>query len=572
MDEYERRRRRVRWLETHIWHAKRFHMVEKWGYKLPDRPCDKAFRACYRATAKHCLLQDISYYSCVEIEGPRNVLLERLKEMCDPRTGLGLGAKAFLKGSREGQTVLFRPGSDSKQAVGGVYFNWKPSVESVLWFWVHPAFYAEVLDELVKLLSVSAVESDTEVKERTFVNKELSVRLSELRFELTRFRLTGPLSHAVLQDSLKIADPNNPSEWFKQYLSDDNNRQNFANQIEYWKSITGATDPAELSPHLILSLIVTDPRFNLPSKRMKAVNNTKPFNGDVFSSQTDIAASPLWDESVRQKVKQSKLSNATIAEMRSQLLVPGTELEGLEVPVPIIIIQRPGSANKNLGYAAGWDVIVPSGWAQAFWMAFVMRGARTGGLRESSSMDFEMGRPDFLKPDTLAGRKEEEDRLEEMRERYFRLPPNKRTNYCKYSIVSPFKCDWNLLVNDWMERKVDGFRVLRDIKLLQSINSFVTKNKIAEENINFKQNYIVPVRLKMKQKGCPRQFSVICLPKQADFKIEPVEPKKEDPNQASRKRLRKEHKELLKTLRRRRKQAKKNKKEVILNKNKFKKM
>ena len=44
------------WLETHIWHAKRFHMAEKWGYKIADFPNDKCFRACYRAAAQKCLM------------------------------------------------------------------------------------------------------------------------------------------------------------------------------------------------------------------------------------------------------------------------------------------------------------------------------------------------------------------------------------------------------------------------------------------------------------------------------------------------------------------------------------
>lgn len=55
--EYNRRQLTTMWLETHIWHAKRFHMTELWGYKLPNYPNDKSFRACYRATAKHCLIQ-----------------------------------------------------------------------------------------------------------------------------------------------------------------------------------------------------------------------------------------------------------------------------------------------------------------------------------------------------------------------------------------------------------------------------------------------------------------------------------------------------------------------------------
>ncbi len=45
------------WLETHIWHAKRFKMVERFGYKLAEQPCDKGFRSTYRASAHGCIMQ-----------------------------------------------------------------------------------------------------------------------------------------------------------------------------------------------------------------------------------------------------------------------------------------------------------------------------------------------------------------------------------------------------------------------------------------------------------------------------------------------------------------------------------
>lgn len=57
LQEYNRRQKLFVWMETHIWHAKRFHMVEKWGYKIPNFPNDKSFRACYRATSSHCFIQ-----------------------------------------------------------------------------------------------------------------------------------------------------------------------------------------------------------------------------------------------------------------------------------------------------------------------------------------------------------------------------------------------------------------------------------------------------------------------------------------------------------------------------------
>ena len=57
LDEYNRRKQNHAWLETHIWHAKRFKMVEKWSYKIAEQPCDKGLRSAYRASAAGCLLQ-----------------------------------------------------------------------------------------------------------------------------------------------------------------------------------------------------------------------------------------------------------------------------------------------------------------------------------------------------------------------------------------------------------------------------------------------------------------------------------------------------------------------------------
>ena len=74
MQEYTRRSKKNIWLESHIWHAKRYHISDLWGYKIPFAPCDKRYRASYKAASKHCLLQDISYNGAIEISGPFTVL------------------------------------------------------------------------------------------------------------------------------------------------------------------------------------------------------------------------------------------------------------------------------------------------------------------------------------------------------------------------------------------------------------------------------------------------------------------------------------------------------------------
>ena len=76
LKEYLRRKQKNVWLETHIWHAKRYHMKDLWGYKVPYAPTDKRYRASYKAAANHCLVQDISFISGIEVHGPSEVLGE----------------------------------------------------------------------------------------------------------------------------------------------------------------------------------------------------------------------------------------------------------------------------------------------------------------------------------------------------------------------------------------------------------------------------------------------------------------------------------------------------------------
>lgn len=45
---YEMRQRKHKWIETHIWHAKRFKMKELWGFKVAYESYDKACRTVYR--------------------------------------------------------------------------------------------------------------------------------------------------------------------------------------------------------------------------------------------------------------------------------------------------------------------------------------------------------------------------------------------------------------------------------------------------------------------------------------------------------------------------------------------
>lgn len=54
--EYLQRQRENKWLETHIWHAKKMKMVSKYGYRLAEYCCDKGVRAAHKSLVHGCLL------------------------------------------------------------------------------------------------------------------------------------------------------------------------------------------------------------------------------------------------------------------------------------------------------------------------------------------------------------------------------------------------------------------------------------------------------------------------------------------------------------------------------------
>ncbi|CAN8025384.1 unnamed protein product, partial [Ixodes persulcatus] len=191
--EYARRQRRHVWLETHVWHAKRFKMADLWGYRVPLHPCDKGIRAAYRGSARHVLLHDLSYYNCIELIGEADHLLEKLSFITSSDAGLTFKAKLYLSGTQEGSTVLYHRGMYPYGAIGPVRFMWRPLQPSEcqsespsesqlnrqgnrqLWLWVHPSIHDEVCKELTEIFELRKVNSGCETEADRTVSDGTSV-------------------------------------------------------------------------------------------------------------------------------------------------------------------------------------------------------------------------------------------------------------------------------------------------------------------------------------------------------------------------------------------------------------
>ncbi|XP_064409906.1 ribonucleases P/MRP protein subunit POP1 [Latimeria chalumnae] len=530
--DFNRRQRKNIWLETHIWHAKRFHMVKKWRYCLGDRPTAKSYRACYRAMTKHCLLQDLSYYCCLEVIGVEEELLKALARLTSKDAGATFAAAACLSGKRQGSLVLYGVDRYPQEALGSVDFIWKPknvhdgSTESrQLWIWTHPALKEDVLAELKKVCQClvpvepsvpvpepASVHCEGEVKAEKLVctgkrkrgdeagelavpvkkilgdgtrdplhpvswKSQVGIVINDLTMEIIRYRLTGPLSHCILSEALEVATVHKDTKdadrgahtWWSEHCKDSDHVSLHNSQRNTFQLLKGLGSPAEIPAGTVLGLTVGDPRLRLPKKRTKAMPDPTQFQGNHKVRQltlegvaVECAQSLIWSQTIRNSVTQNKLSEQELNRLKSELLVPGTRLNlgPQESKIPILLLQQPGKVKgeERPGWGSGWDVLIPKGWGMAFWIPFIYRGARAGGLQEALKHSQYKGTPhsphDF--PDCPAGIQFAREMESELLDKFNRRPPAKRPNYIKHGTLAPFRCPWEQLAEDWERRSKGG--------------------------------------------------------------------------------------------------------------------
>lgn len=363
-------------------------------------------------------MQDISYVGCIELNGPLERIRVGFEELRDLQARLSICAKAYVGGQREGVIDLYRQNQYPYGALGRAQFIWQKlqanSDTHRLWLFVHPSIYRTVVDELLKVFGLSRVKgaSVTEDFVPKHTNDSDRVTLVELKSCLNRFRLTGPLSHSVLLSALKVKQfdktQSKPS-WFTDYMLDEQRALYHRTQSEYWDSAVGISSPGELIPNMVLALNIEDPRINRPKKRTKAVpvpvEYTNGSSDAAFAIPEFNGESAIWDLEMRRRIAEEKVSTHEICVHRNKdVLVPGErcEFEQKLQPIPVLLIQRPGSSDTHrLGYGCGWDIIVPPTYGLSTWMCLIMWGAKAGALRETETVLREGLEDEFL-PDTLS--------------------------------------------------------------------------------------------------------------------------------------------------------------------------
>ncbi|CDO71682.1 hypothetical protein BN946_scf184915.g26 [Trametes cinnabarina] len=464
-----RRQKDKTWLETHIWHAKRMHMDNMWGYRLAVTPTEKSFRPSHRASVHGSILHDASYFATIEIKGPEDILRSILDQCCDCQ-GPSPGAKRFLTGARALESCLYDYNAYPHRLIAPVTVMWQADVPNnnqenaatnepgkgkgkekaassnlqqntrVVWLRVHPA----VLADAHRSLRVAASFALNSAKQ---VGRTAEVEMADLRDHFNVFEIMGPKASQVIKGALKPVD---------------DKRADFQ---KFWASLSRLQSAGSLPRGMVIGFTVHDPRLSFPPKNAKletAEGKTLSPASTVFPSAA-LAESRIWDEETRLAIRKPRYKKKDIDQRRANNLVPGTPLkaERKDDRIPVILMQRSvettapaQSASSTLPRARttnalhGWTLIIPQGWGMPFLSSLIYTGTRVGGQRERQTQAFEAGCAYFPRdfPTTEAYEEYAEDRAADEEETWERKPPAKRPNYEKLGTRSPWKADWDVVL------------------------------------------------------------------------------------------------------------------------------
>uniref|UniRef100_A0A5S6PYK5 Ribonucleases P/MRP protein subunit POP1 n=1 Tax=Trichuris muris TaxID=70415 RepID=A0A5S6PYK5_TRIMR len=550
---YIRRQRKARWLETHIWHAKRFRMVEAWGYKLPDNSFQRSWRASFRDAKRHCTIQDVSYLVPIELAGRHRQLVNGLNELCSAQVGPTFAAASVVRGQREGSVVLYEQGRYPYGCIGPCSFIWEPcdapedNIIRKIWIWVHPSIKAKVLSTLKHLFRLSECEARGENGDLEEMNcltdfrllrctrncmltVEGDVSLVLLEDALLRFRLCGPKSSAILRQVLDVRQVANllfkttvaldgvsPDTPFAQWVRDF--PASFAPlkaHLDFWLRNASLQPPDCVGQRRIVSLLCCDPRLSISCRKKAPAQReqTPPVSVRI----DDLPFSPIWQEIYRLDLLRQKLSEKSINEARRRSVIRGAAVElgpvANYIPLLLVCQNSPGS-----GAPSGWDVIAPAGWGMALWLAMQYATARAVGLQFARTFQRECGVAPFPEdwPDTEAGKLDAKECSEAALSKHLSKPQSTRPSFSKLKIKYPFEFAWCELIDSWK-------RIGQAVSTPADESYFVLRNKLALHRLterptmeDWMVSSLVRVSIESIGRGVPRRYALICLANDEDL-------------------------------------------------------
>lgn len=392
---YAKRQLRFVWTPTHIWHAKRFHMIKQWGFQIPQRPTQKCYRATNRAARTGAIAHETLYYgTMVAKTSDVQALVAKLTNK--------VGKPNSKNGKFSAHTYHGWIHAPHKVTKGLVW-----CFESSVMVRVHPAVFTEVF---------------------TFVQQN-SEAISDCRYALGSLELAGPRALSCLSRVVHTENGPSSAQWL---------------QIARYNC-----DSVPVGTTFVLGM--KDPRFWKHSRR-PPVAEPQPSLPDLIISMSNPDSNSTIDASHAAALLSSELRNNSYKDQHTtkQLSDQFQRTSPLANSVAKFVIDSLASIPIFVTKTATtWCVICPWFWILPLWIKLVLvPEVHVGGAKQLHQINYERGHPTFPTdyPFLAQGWSENFVRLTISKSVHDKLPQSKRKDYRQYeNTVDPFGCDWFFL-------------------------------------------------------------------------------------------------------------------------------
>lgn len=442
---YQHRQRKKTWLPTHVWHAKRAHLAEKWGFSIVTEPSLKSYRATHRSSTRTgAVAWDTSYYATFVLSGSQQMLENVLHKLTN---------NEFSR----------------HQVLDTKYFNYEQVITgNISWEGMSYENNGAMLAPLVVVWKKDSLAQDRRILVRChpagsirLVNAFINLQKNgtdkfdffDYRFLLGSIEIVGPESTEALTSVLKIKPEQNASP----------TQQPLADLGKHWNRLGNVSNIAALPRNVVLALNCADPRLSYPPEYMRDACEYD-FSDMVVNwpydtlVNTEIMAKygTVFDENEINKSYVNQPTQKSIDKRRARETNVGVNHNKLpyketDPTFPVLILKRQTNS---------WTVILPWGWVLPVWYSLQHHSnVRVGGLDQRHQLDFEFSRlyfPDDF-PGTVPGDIAASEEAADAQKKWLGKPASKRLAYDRIhvhghgnprgEIGSPFRCDWKYL---WM--------------------------------------------------------------------------------------------------------------------------
>ncbi|KAL0220363.1 hypothetical protein RCL1_000217 [Eukaryota sp. TZLM3-RCL] len=478
-----------KWLDTHVWHAKRFFIESLWGWKIPMESTQKSRRSIVKSGSNIATISDFSYYSVYQIysnnfvswEDCYSKLIQLVSKFLDENLVSSVDQKY---GAKFGRSPFYIPFNNLKLFLGPIIYFFVPSIFS-FFILIHPSiitsflkisnqnfidYFSSIISDL-SLSAFSVVDLSHRVGVLVTKGSKSSILLSR-SFPVNSgpgksiFEMIGDVSGPVLPRntgfSISIFDP-------RLYPLQKSLDETSSSSIKSFNH-TPTFDPFSTRPFTSMSFL-SNSTVTPPPTRPHTVMSMRPWSGDhVISSKSPTkelnqkVANWDWDGSLIDFGETINFdcqpeSTSSINQRRAQSGVYGSILStNSDHPGPFMTLFQLNSSDFY-GIGSGFLCLVPRQWTSILFQSAIFHGAKPLGLVDDYVLTSEAGERWFPLdyPESFSGT---EYRYNIARRDYteFRARPvGKRVNHIK---------SWKNLFWNW-----SPFCLLIYSKYLDSIKS-----------------------------------------------------------------------------------------------------